>query len=310
MRRGALPTHALLGLALLELVAIGALVLWLLRDPVPVFDARTGALIRVDTLEVAGDTGHRESVLRLTNDKGLVVTLAVRRPIESSSSKRAAFLILGGAERGRGAAKLLADTRGTIVAAIDYPYDGDLKAKGLAVLAQVPAIRRAFYATPPAVTLVLDYLQRDPEVDRSRIELLGASFGAPFATIAAARDPRVTRLWIAHGGGRPYLMIETGLRRDVPNALLRVPLARLGTLLVSGPRFAPEHWVGRVVPRPVVMLNATEDERIPRESVQALWEAAQDPKEQIWIDGPHMLGSRPQILQAIVDSVMVRVGTR
>ncbi|MGA0919454.1 MAG: hypothetical protein ACO32Z_05305 [Gemmatimonadaceae bacterium] len=310
MRRGALPTHALLGLALLELVAIGALVLWLLRDPVPVFDARTGALIRVDTLEVAEDTGHRESVLRLTNDKGLVVTLAVRRPIESSSSKRAAFLILGGAERGRGAAKLLADTRGTIVAAIDYPYDGDLKAKGLAVLAQVPAIRRAFYATPPAVTLVLDYLQRDPEVDRSRIELLGASFGAPFATIAAARDPRVTRLWIAHGGGRPYLMIETGLRRDVPNALLRVPLARLGTLLVSGPRFAPEHWVGRVAPRPVVMLNATEDERIPRESVQALWEAAQDPKEQIWIDGPHMLGSRPQILQAIVDSVMVRVGTR
>ena len=310
MRRGALPTHALLGLALLELVAIGALVLWLLRDPVPVFDARTGALIRVDTLEVAEDTGHRESVLRLTNDKGLVVTLAVRRPIESSSSKRAAFLILGGAERGRGAAKLLADTRGTIVAAIDYPYDGDLTAKGLAVVAQVPAIRSAFYATPPAVTLVLDYLSADPEVDRSRMELLGASFGAPFATIAAARDPRVTRLWIAHGGGRPYLMIETGLRRDVPNALLRVPLARLGTLLVSGPRFAPEHWVGRVAPRPVVMLNATEDERIPRESVQALWEAAQDPKEQIWIDGPHMLGSRPQILQAIVDSVMVRVGTR
>ena len=310
MRRGVLPTHALLGLALLELVAIGALVLWLLRDPVPVFDARTGALIRVDTLEVAEDAGHRESVLRLTNDKGLVVTLAVRRPIESSPSKRAAFLILGGAERGRGAAKLLADTRGTIVAAIDYPYDGDLKAKGLAVLAQVPAIRRAFYATPPAVTLVLDYLSADPEVDRSRTELLGASFGAPFATIAAARDPRVTRLWIAHGGGRPSLMIETGLRRDVPNALLRVPLARLGTLLVSGPRFAPEHWVGRVAPRPVVMLNATEDESIPPASVQALWEAAQEPKEQIWIDGPHMLGSRPQILQAIVDSVMVRVGTR
>ena len=310
MRRGVLPTHALLGLALLELVAIGALVLWLLRDPVPVFDARTGALIRVDTLEVAEDAGHRESVLRLTNDKGLVVTLAVRRQIESSPSKRAAFLILGGAERGRGAAKLLADTRGTIVAAIDYPYDGDLKAKGLAVLAQVPAIRRAFYATPPAVTLVLDYLSADPEVDRSRMELLGASFGAPFATIAAARDPRVTRLWIAHGGGRPYLMIETGLRRDVPNALLRVPLARLGTLLVSGPRFAPERWVGHVAPRPVVMLNATEDERIPPASVQALWEAAQEPKEQIWIDGPHMLGSRPQILQAIVDSVMVRVGTR
>jgi len=310
MRRGALPTHALLGLALLEVAALIGVVLWLLRDPEPVFAAHTGALVRVDTLEVTEDDGHRESVVRLTNDKGLMVTLAVRRPTRAAPVRRPAFLILGGAERGRGAAKLLADTRGTIVAAIDYPFDGDLKAKGLAIVAQVPAIRRAFYATPPAVTLVLDYLSADPEVDRTRMELMGASFGAPFATIAAARDPRVTRLWIAHGGGRPYLMLETGLRREVSSKLLRVPLAGLGTLLVSGPRFAPEHWVGRVAPRPVVMLNATEDERIPPESVQALWEAAQDPKEQIWIDGPHMLGSRPQILQAIVDSVMVRVGTR
>lgn len=310
MRRGALALHTLLGIALLEVAAIGAIVLWLLRDPEPVFDAHTGALTQVDTLESAESDGHRESVVRLTNDKGLVVTLAVRRPIAALASKRPAFLILGGAERGRGAAKLLADTRGTIVAAIDYPYDGDLKAKGLAVLAQVPAIRRAFYATPPAVTLVLDYLRRDPEVDPARMELMGASFGAPFATIAAARDPRVTRLWIAHGGGRPYLMIETGLRRDVPNAFLRVPLAALGTLLVSGPRFAPEHWVDRVAPRPIVLLNATEDERIPPAAVHALWEAARPPKEQIWIDGPHMLGSRPQILQAIVDSVMSRVGSR
>jgi dienelactone hydrolase len=310
MRRGANSTRSLLGLALIAIAAIGAPILWLLRDPEPVFDARTGALIVVDTLETADAAGHRETIVRLTNDKGLVVTLAVRRPIASTPTRRPAFLILGGAERGRGAAALLEDTRGTIVAAIDYPYDGDLKAKGLAVLAQVPAIRRAFYATPPAVTLVLDYLGADPEIDRSRMELLGASFGAPFATIAAARDPRVTRLWIAHGGGRPFLMIETGLRREISSKLLRIPLAGLGTLLVSGPRFAPEQWVGRVDPRQVLMLNATEDERIPRESVQALWEAAQDPKEQIWIDGPHMLGSRPKILQAIVDSVMVRVGTR
>lgn len=307
------PTRArrlLLWSALTALAFAGALILWLLRDPEPVFDARTGALTQVDTLESVEGDGHRESVIRLTNAKGLVVTLAVRRPIASATSPRPAFLILGGAERGRGAAKLLADTRGTIVAAMDYPFDGDLKAKGLAILALVPAIRRAFYATPPAVTLVLDYLRRDPEVDPARMELMGASFGAPFATIAAARDPRVTRLWIAHGGGRPYLMIETGLRRDVPSTLLRVPLAALGTLLVSGPRFAPEHWIDRVAPRPVVMLNATEDERIPPAAVQALWDAAQAPKEQIWIDGPHMLGSRPQILQAIVDSVMWRVGTR
>lgn len=165
MRRSALAPHTLLGIALLEVAAVAALIRWLFRDPEPVFDARTGALAQVDTLKSTESDGHREAVIRLSNDKGLVVTLSVRRPIIPATAPRAAFLILGGAERGRGAAKLLADTHGTLVAAIDYPYDGDLRAKGLAVLAQIPVIHRAFYATPPAVTLVLDHLQRDAEVD-------------------------------------------------------------------------------------------------------------------------------------------------
>jgi dienelactone hydrolase len=283
---------------------------WLLRNPEPVFTARTGGLVRVDTLVVRHERGMLEQELALVSATGLRVHMAVRRPTPApgDTTRRTLFLLLGGQERGRGAAALVADTRGTVVASFDYPFDGDHRAKGLAVVAQVPSIRRALYDIPPAVTLVLDYLLGRPDVDTARVELVGASFGATFATIAAARDPRVTRLWIAHGGGKPFAMINTGLEREIPFAPFRWPVAGLATLLASGPRFAAERWVGRASPRPVVMLNALDDERIPRASVEALWNAARDPKSQVWLPGAHMQGNRQDVLRALVDTVMTRAG--
>ncbi|MHB0964636.1 MAG: alpha/beta hydrolase family protein [Gemmatimonadaceae bacterium] len=298
-----------LAAAAIALLALGGAA-WLLRDPEPVFAARTGRLVRVDTLVVRHERGMLEQELTLVSTTGLRVHVAVRcpAPAPSDTARRTLFLLLGGHERGRGAAALIADTRGTVVASLDYPFDGNHRAKGLAVVAQVPSIRRALYDSPPAVTLVLDYLLGRPDVDTARIELVGASFGASFATIAAARDPRVTRLWIAHGGGKPFAMINTGLEREIPFAPLRWPVAGLATLLASGPRFAAERWVGRVSPRPVVMLNALEDERIPRASVDALWNAAQEPRSQVWLPGRHMQGNRQEVLRALVDTVMTRAG--
>lgn len=308
--------HALMSQRSVRLAAAGIVLLalaaaaWLLRNPEPVFAARTGALVRVDTLVERHDGGMLEQEFALTSATGLRVHVAVRRPIPSprDTARRVLFLLLGGQERGRGAAALVADTRGSVVASFDYPFDGDHRAKGLAVVAQVPAIRRALYDSPPAVTLVLDDLLSRPDVDPARVELVGASFGATFATIAAARDQRVTRLWIAHGGGKPLAMINAGLVPEIPFAPLRWPVAGLATMLASGPRFAAERWVGQVSPRPVVMLNALEDERIPRESVEALWNAARAPKSQVWLPGPHMQGNRQEVLRALVDTVMALSG--
>ncbi len=283
---------------------------WLLRDPEPVFARRTGPLTAVEPGPIVRDGAMQDQVVRLTSSAGLRVTMAIRRPAPEADSsmivRRQTFLVLGGQERGRGAAALVGDTRGTVFASLDYPYDGDPSVKGLKVIAQVPAIRRAFYDTPPAITLALDYLLARADVDPARIELVGASFGAPFATIAAARDTRVRRLWIAHGGGLPFALIDTGLVRDIPIAPLRWPVSALANLLASGPRLAPEHWVGRVSPRPVVMLNARDDERIPRRSVDALWAATHEPREQVWLPGRHMQGDRPDVLRMLIDSVMAR----
>jgi dienelactone hydrolase len=281
---------------------------WLLRDPVPYFDARRGTLERVEPGEIRLDGTTEEQDIGVIGSSGLGIELAVRRPLPTADSvvRRPLFLVLGGHERGKGAAALIGDTRGAIFASLQYPFDGDHNAKGLAVLLQVPKIRRALYDTPPAVHLALDYLLSRPDVDPTRVELVGASFGTPFATIAAARDQRVTRLWLAHGGGDTYALIDRGLEKEIPNAMLRAPVSSLANLLASGPSFAPERWVAAVAPRPLVMLNATEDEKIPRRSVDLLYDAAGEPKELVWLPGAHMQGNRPEVLQRLIDAVLER----
>ncbi len=295
----------------LKVIALGAMAAWLLRDPTPTFDARRSTLARAEVGPVTSDGVTSEQDVRIVASSGLSFEVAIRRPAapEAVVARRQLFVVLGGHERGKGAAQLIGDTRGAIFASLEYPFDGNHRATGLAVLGEVPAIRRALYDTPPAVSLALDYLLARPDVDSTRVELVGASFGAPFATIAAARDHRVSRLWLAHGGGDTYALIARGLEREITNAPLRAGVAHLGNLLASGPRFTPEKWVGQVAPRPLVMLNAEEDEKIPRRSVDLLYAAAGEPKELVWLPGKHMMGSRPEVIEQLIAAVQARAAT-
>lgn len=303
--RGRLAALARRTAAAMTLV-IAAAVLWLLRDPEPYFRERRSSLATVDTASSVLDGEVREQDVTLRAANGFVVRLTVRRPAEADTARRPLFVILGGQQRGRAAGRLVGTTRGNVFASIEYPFDGDDRAKGFALIAQLPAIRRALLDTPPAVLLALDYLLARPDVDTARVELVGASFGAPFATIATALDPRVTRLWIAHGGGGPYTLLSHNLQRDLPFPPARVTVAGIANVIAAGPRLAPERWIGRVAPRPVIMLNAREDEMIPRRSVDYLWHAAQEPREQIWLPGKHMRGTRPEVLDTLVRTIDAR----
>jgi dienelactone hydrolase len=312
--------------AIAKLAIFVLVTLWLVRDPQPHFDARRGALVESIVAEPRVENGTSEQDVTLVGSSGLRITLAIRRPAIRTDAAGAAngdvvsvgggaitdglrrplFLVLGGHERGKGAAALIGDTRGAVFASLEYPFDGNHRAKGLAILAQVPAIRRALFDTPPAVQLALDYLLSRPDIDPARVELVGASFGTPFATIAAARDTRVTRLWLAHGGGDVRALIDRGLEKEISNRWLRAPVTSLAHVLANGRHFTPERWIADVAPRPIVMMNATEDEKIPKRSVEILYAAARDPKELIWLPGTHMQGSRPDVIRSLIDAVLAR----
>ncbi len=292
--------------ALGGLLALGiAARAWLLRDPTPYFAERRSQLMRSDTVARAADSLSSDVALRLHAANGFAVDIAVRRPVAAAPPRsRRLFVILGGQRAGKEAALLFPDTRGTVVAAIEYPYHGAPNPKGVAVVGQVPAIRRAILDTPPALMLALDHLLAMRDVDTTRVELIGASFGAPFAAIVAALDQRVTRLWLLHAAADPYRLLEHNMHNYIGVAPLRATAAGIANVLIAGPRLDPARWVARVAPRPVIMINALEDERIPRVLVDRLYASAAEPKARHWLPGLHMQRNRRDVLGALVDTVM------
>jgi hypothetical protein len=279
---------------------------WLLRDPTPYFLARRSRLVSATVESRAREGAYVVERLRLRAASGLSVEMAVKRPAENGS-RRPLVLILGGMETGRDAVDLIGDTRGTVVAALSYPYRDVRLLHGARVVAEVPAVRRAILDTPPAILLALDHLLAQPYVDPRAVELAGVSLGAPFAVVAGALDARCRRVWSIHGAGDLAGLLDAGLSRSIRWAPLRGAVAALAYALGAGPSIAPERWVGRISPRPFVMVNGRADERLPRRAILALYARARAPKEIVWLAAPHVEPGRRRIVQELVDVVLDRV---
>jgi hypothetical protein len=279
---------------------------WLLRDPTPRMLERRSTLVRVAEGEPVAADSHTVQVVRLEAASGLVVDLTVKRHIADSVGKYPLAVILGGHRTGKDAVRLLENTRGVVATAVSYPYTGDPRPYAAQLARDVPRIRRAFLDTPPALMLALDYLLSRDDVDVSRAEGIGVSLGAPFIVIAGALDPRFSRIWVVHGSGGSFVPLQHNMREQIPFGPLRYAAAGLTNLIISGPRLAPERWVGMRGDRSFVMINAMDDERMPAGAVQSLFAAANEPKEMIWMPGGHVR-SLTEAVKPLVDTVMARI---
>lgn len=286
---------------------MGALLL--LRDPEPHFRARRSALASATLGSPSVEDGFLLTPARLVATSGLAVDVMVRRAVADSGRALPLVVVLGGHYTGREAARMLGDTRGVVVAAVSYPFTGDPRPDAATFLREIPKIRAAFLDTPPALMLALDHLLTLPGVDSTRAELVGVSLGAPFAVIAGALDPRFTRVWALHGSGGAFAPLETSMRRSIGFAPVRYAAAGLANVIIAGPRLAPERWVGRIAPRPFVMVNATGDERLPRTAVESLYESAREPKRVVWMDGGH-IHRDSETIGKLVAVVMGEIGGR
>jgi dienelactone hydrolase len=281
-------------------------VAWLLRDPLPHFIARRSTLARAAVDSTAVEDGYHLDFVTLQASSGLRVELTVRRALADSGAKLPLVVGLGGYESGRAAIRWLGDTRGVVVATLAYPFTGHVRPSALTFVREIPLIRRAMLDTPPAVMLALDYLLTRSDVDTARVEAVGVSLGAPFMCIAAALDSRFTRAWAVHGSGGSYAPLEANMRRTIRFAPVRRLAAVVANVIIAGPRLDPVRWVGRITPRPFVMVNAEGDEQMPREAVEALHRAAGVPKELRWIPGGHVRPDRA-VIQSLAGIVMQQI---
>ncbi len=289
------------------LALIGGGLIWLrFDDPVPRFAARRGQVAEVEHDGHTLEAGHRLEQVTLRSSSGLTVQMLIKRPLADAPAPL--VVVLGGHVAGRDAARLIPDTQGRVIVALSYPYLGPHRLKGLEVLRWAPDIRRALVDTPPAIQLSLDWLLKQPWVNAREVHGIGASLGTPFMVVAAAQDQRITHLWSVHGAGRSRELLTHNAKANVPTVL--APLAGfLADIIVAGPWLTPEKWVGRVAPRPFTMLNALDDEKLPRADIEALYAAAGQPKSITWFPGGHVMRSRPEVVRALVTTVLDQMRT-
>lgn len=258
--------------------------------------------------EVQEQGGFTSQTVHLRSDSGLRLDVRVLRPT-ADHEPLPVIVLLAGHRTGRDAVDLIGHPGRVVTVALDYPYHASTEIRSRAsFFRSIGAIQRALLDTPPAASVVLDWLTTQPWADTSRAELVGVSFGAPFVAVAGALDPRFRRVWFIHGGAGNRGWIEHNLGEYVPQGWLRPLVASLVHLLAYGNSFDTEEWVARIAPRPVVIIGARDDELLPAHKVEKLYAAALEPKELIWTDGGHVDPRRPDLIRELLDIVRGRLG--
>jgi len=251
--------------------------------------------------------GFTSQSIYISTDSGLRVNARVLRPA-SQDAPLPVVVLLGGHRTGRDAVGLVGHPGRAAMVALDYPYHGENSIRSAADLFRgIRAVQRALLDTPPAASAVLDWLEQQDWADTARAELVGVSFGAPFVAVAGALDERFRRVWIIHGGAGNRGWIEHNLRDRIPQNWLRPLAASLVHLMVYGNSFDTEDWVARIAPRPVVVIGARDDDRLPAHKVENVYRAAGQPKELIWTEGGHVDPRRPELVQALLGIVRTRI---
>ena len=292
------------GITLLVLVCLLAAYLFIpvMHDPAPDFLPRKGKLLRVEITRQWRTATSANSDITLTSSSGLQVQVTVNRPLQVSG-RRPLVILMGGFVTGRRAAELIHNSHGCVIAAISYPYHGHIANDAFSLFRNVTAIRQALLDTPPAVLLALDYFVKQDYVDPAHIELAGVSFGAFLASIPGALDTRFERVWLIHGGGDPVAVYDHLIANRIRFKPLRWLLTRSFAELTQTAYLRPERWVGRISPRPVMVVHARHDPSYPEASIQSLDRALHQPYQIIWLGHEHIGVRNQELIQQITDLI-------
>ncbi len=139
---------------------------------------------------------------------------------------------------------------------------------------------------------VIHSLRRRPELDKSRIYLMGFSGGAAASAYVAAHNHAIARVVLCAcpaefrkftSSHRDDFSIEhfrqIGLIRDsdFPGSL--------DEWLSSFREVTPVRWIDRITPRPLLILQGENDDLVETEQAWRLYEKAREPKEIVIVEG-------------------------
>ncbi|MFH1538107.1 MAG: alpha/beta fold hydrolase [bacterium] len=168
---------------------------------------------------------------------------------------------------------------GYAVISIDAAMHGERKTalsrdKHESVLINYPYVMRdMFVQTVIDVRRAVDYLQERDDIDGDRIYYIGISMGSIQGVLVTAVEKRIKGLITVVGGGN---FTEC-------NPLYKAMPSKKDLLDIM----EPTNFVKEISPRPILMLNGEKDPLVPPACARALFEAAGEPKEQVFYDTKH-----------------------
>lgn len=267
-------------------------------------------LLALLCLAAAPTDARQSETVVFTLDSGRRISAEIRRPAQADGPLPAVMLFGGF----RGAATVLDAVPAAapvVAASFDYPFDPPRRFVFPDSFAHVPAMARGIDETLEGIARLSAHLRDRADVDGARITIVGASLGAPFATISAA-ELALPGLVIVHGFGRireviGHQLAEAAERRGA--GWLRWPAQGLANLLTWGLCLpAPERSASRLGGQQrALMIVAGDDELIPRAATASLWSALQasDARiERIDEAGGHLRGVHDPRIGELVGTAM------
>jgi dienelactone hydrolase len=119
----------------------------------------------------------------------------------------------------------------------------------------------------------VDFIETRKELDPQRIGYYGISLGGITGTVFCGVEDRIKVPIVALAGGQLNLLYK------------KEALTKEAKDFVSP--IEPLNFVKQIAPRPLLMLNAKNDEIVPPLMSKLLYKAAEEPKEIIWYDAKH-----------------------
>jgi len=223
--------------------------------------------------------GIRKEHLSFQSTPGVRVFANYYRPIAGIQGRPAILLLHGGEPGGKDSRSIqvLADALvrgGFNVLAIDFLYYGERKTDLLSTFANQEKAQRLYNQPSLYLTWIaqsvkdtgraFDLLVREKGADAEHVGLVGFSRGAQVGSIVGAADQRFAVVAMLYGGH--FDALETGHR----------------------PAACPANYIGRISPRPLLMINGTLDSDFDKEiSVEPLQRLAREPVTILWAETQH-----------------------
>ncbi|GAB4142238.1 MAG: hypothetical protein Kow0040_31230 [Thermogutta sp.] len=172
------------------------------------------------------------------------------------------------------------------------------------ILARPERFTAVLDQTMEEVRRAVDFLASRPEVRADRIGVAGISLGGIIAASAAEREPRLHRAaLILAGGDLPGILATAREAEDLRRFLAGLSEEQRSAVLEAFRRADPLYQADALRERAragnVLMINAGEDEVIPKASTEKLAEALGISDRVVWLEGMGhytSLGALPQIL--------------